>query len=157
MKSSSTHHVVVCTNCSCYCPCGLIIQRQASWGNIMRNDSLCPQNMLKKLLYGWERAPVFFCCELLITGAEPTPEPSFRKWGLRYLEVLNETHKDKLPQYRICAVSDARGVPNNLVHCRANGTLWQMLKKGNLCSNAVKNVPNRRLVPRIRGGLCLGG
>ena len=140
---------------------GSIIQRQVSWSSLMGNDSLHPQNKPKKWSHGWEQALAFFCCELLITEAESTvklSEPGFRKWGSRYLEVLNETHKDKLPQFRICAVSDTwERVSDNLVHYRVDHVLQQVLKQRNLCFKVVKNMPNRRIVLRIHGGLCLGG
>ena len=55
------------------------IQKQVSWGDLMGNDSLRPQNKLKKLPHGWERALVLWA---LIIGVETTPkpgEPGFRK------------------------------------------------------------------------------
>ena len=101
---------------------------------------------------------VFLLCAL-IPRAEPTPElgePGFRKWGSRYLEVL--THKDKLPQCRICAVLVARKrVFHNLVHYWADCALWQVPKQRNLYSRVVKNMPNRRIVLRVLGALCLRG
>ena len=54
------------------------------------------------------------------------------------MEVLNETHKDKLHQCRICVVLDAREIVfDNLVHCRTDCALWWVLKRGNLHSKAV--------------------
>ena len=59
------------------------------------------------------------------------------------LKTLNETHKYKLPQCRICAASDARArVSDSPVHYWADYALRRVLKQGNLYSKVVKNMPN---------------
>jgi len=52
-------------------------------------------------------------------------------------------HKDKLPQCRIRAVSDApKRVSDNPVRYWANRALQRVLKQGNLCSKVVNDIPN---------------